>query len=156
MRFYRIAAVMLTCVLSQVGFAQETRSMIYGRVLDAQGAAVVGAQVTVTNTDTNTSTPLVTNETGYFEANLLLPGKYQVVAEAAGFRRSIRQGIVLTVSTRAEIDMSLDVGGVAESVTVVAEAPLLDAVSASSGRVIDNRTQTGLPVSFNNPTIFAG
>ena len=125
------------------------------RVLDPQSSAVAGAKVMVTNTDTNTSAPLTANETGYYEANLLLPGNYQVTAEAAGFRTSIRKGIVLPVASRVEINMSLEVGTVAESVTVVAEAPLLDSVSASSGRVIDNRTQSGLPISSSNITVFA-
>src|SRR5262249_38695020 len=82
---------------------QETRGMIYGRVLDPQSSAVAGASVTVTNTDTNTSTHLRTNETGYYEANLLLPGNYRVAVDAAGFQGFVRTGIVLNVSTRLEI-----------------------------------------------------
>jgi len=64
--------------------------MIFGRALDPQSSAIAGAQVTVTNTDTNVSVPLVTNATGYFEARLLLPGNYQVSAQAFcfPFRRS--------------------------------------------------------------------
>jgi len=135
--------------------AQETRSMIFGRVLDPQGSVAVGARVIVTNLDTNTSTPLATNETGYYEANLLLPGNYQVTAEAVGFRTSIRKGIVLPVASRVEINIHLELGSVAESVTVVAEAPLLDTVSGSAGRVIDNRTQSGMPLSSSNITLFA-
>ena len=77
--------------------AQETRSVIFGRVLDPQASAVVGATVTVTNTDTNTSTTLTTNETGYYEANLLLPGAYHVSGEMPGFRKSIRSGVILPV-----------------------------------------------------------
>ena len=133
---------LIASLLASAAWAQETRSMIYGRVLDPQSSAVAGAKVMVTNTDTNTSAPLTANETGYYEANLLLPGNYLVTAEAAGFRTSIRKGIVLPVASRVEINMSLEVGTVAESVTVVAEAPLLDSVSASSGRVIDKREAT--------------
>ncbi len=129
--------------------------MIFGRVLDPQGSPAAGARVVVTDVDTNTSTPLTTNETGYYEASLLLPGNYQVAAEAAGFRRSIRKGIVLPVASRIEINLSLELGAVTESVTVVAEAPLLDTASASSGRVIDNRTQSGMPLSSSNITLFA-
>jgi len=61
--------------------AQETRSMIYGHVYDAQKAAVTGANVVIRNVDTNVSGRLKTNETGYYEANLLLPGGYQVSAD---------------------------------------------------------------------------
>lgn len=135
--------------------AQETRSMIFGRALDPQGSTVAGARVIVTNVDTNTSTPVATNETGYYEANLLLPGNYQVTSEATGFRTSIRKGIVLSVASRAEININLELGSVAEAVTVVAEAPLLETASASAGRTIDNRTQSGVPLSSSNITLFA-
>ena len=129
--------------------------MIYGRAIDPQIASIAGASIKVTNTDTNVTVSLRTNETGYYEAALLLPGNYRVTAEAPGFRTSIRQGIALSVGNRVEIDLKLEIGGVADSVTVVAQAPLLDAMAASSGRVIDNRTQTGLPVSASNITVFA-
>src|SRR5437016_3567032 len=53
-------------------------------------SAIAGAQVTVTNIDTNVSVPTVTNATGYYEARLLLPGNYQVSAQASGFKKSVR------------------------------------------------------------------
>jgi protocatechuate 3,4-dioxygenase beta subunit len=57
--------------------AQETRSMLFGRVLDAQNSAVVGATVVVRNHDTGVTLSYKTNETGYYEANLLMPGSYE-------------------------------------------------------------------------------
>ncbi len=62
----------------------------------------------VTNIDTNTSTMLTTNGTGYYEANLLLAGNYRVSAQMAGFKKSIRSGIELSVGARAEIDITLE------------------------------------------------
>jgi hypothetical protein len=145
----------LACLSSLPALAQETRSMIFGRVLDPQGSTIAGATLIVTNIDTNTSTPLISNETGYYEANLLMPGSYQVSATTTGFRTSLRKGIVLPVASRVEINMTLELGSVSESVTVMAEAPLLDTASASAGRVIDNRTQSGVPISSSNITLFA-
>ena len=118
----------LFCVVA-LGFAaaaaaQETRGMIYGRVTDQQSAAVAGAVVAVVNTDTNVAVRRTTNETGYYEANLLLPGNYQVTVEADGFRRSVRSGIALSIASRVEIDHQLEIGAVTESVSVTAEAPL--------------------------------
>ncbi len=147
------------CSILAVGFlgaslsAQETRSMIFGRVLDPQSSAVPGAAVTVTNTETNVSMKLVANETGYYEATLLLPGNYQVTTEATGFKKLVRGGIVLPVSTRLEITLKLELGTVAETVSVTAEAPLLDTSTVSSGRVMDNRSLMDLPVLGNNPTL---
>ncbi|MBM3735956.1 MAG: TonB-dependent receptor [Acidobacteria bacterium] len=145
-------------LLTALGFglhAQETRSAIHGRVLDPQGTPVPASKVVVRNLDTNTAVTTATNDTGYYEANLLLPGNYQVNAEAAGFRTSIRKGIVLPVASRVEVEMKLEIGSVSESVTVVADAPLLDTSSANTGRVVDQRTQAGLPLSSSNITLFA-
>src|SRR5438045_9195073 len=108
MKALSIGAVL--ALAAAAGFTQETRSVIYGRVLDPQSAAVAGAAVEVTNTDTNATMTLKTNETGYYEANFLLPGNYQVVVEIAGFKKSVRSGIVLPVSSRSEINLTLSIG----------------------------------------------
>jgi hypothetical protein len=132
---------------------QETRSMIFGRVLDPQSSAVAGASVLVTNAGTNVAVKLTTNDTGYYEANLLLPGDYRVVVEASGFKKAIRSGIVLPVSTRTQVDVTLELGAVTESVSVVAEASLLETNAVSSGRVLDNRNMMELPALGNNPML---
>ncbi|MBI3472937.1 MAG: carboxypeptidase regulatory-like domain-containing protein [Candidatus Solibacter usitatus] len=124
--------------------------MILGRVLDPQSSAVTNASVAVTNVETNTTVRLTSNDTGYYEANLLLPGNYQVAVEAPGFKRTVRSGIVLTVGARTEINVRLELGAVAETVAVTAEAPLLDTSSVSSGRVLDNRSLMDLPVLGNS------
>src|SRR6476620_928179 len=96
----RIVIALISLWLAALS-AQETRSVILGRVVDPQNSAVAGATVVVTNTDTNTVMTLTTNDTGYYEANLLLPGNYRVLAEMSGFKKSIRSGIVLQLSARA-------------------------------------------------------
>src|SRR5687767_8653736 len=133
------------------GYAQETRSTIFGRVLDPQTAAVVSASVVVTNTDTNGVTRLRSNETGYYEASLLLPGNYQVASEMQGFKKTVRTGIVLSISSRVEIDLLLAVGETAETISVTAEAPLLETSSVSAGRIMENRSVTDLPTFNNSP-----
>jgi len=149
------AFLILPLILSFSASSQETRSTIFGRVLDPQGSAVPQAKVTITNVDTNTSVQSATNETGYYEVTLLLPGSYQASAEKSGFRTTLRKGVTLLMDSRAEIDIKLDLGAVSDSVTVVAQAPLLDTSSGSSGRVLDNRTQTGLPASAGSTLILA-
>src|SRR5262249_22719314 len=120
--------------------AQETRGMISGVVLDPQGTAVAGATVTVTNTDTNLSVALFANSTGYDEATLLTAGNYKVTASMQGFRQSVRTGIRLSVGSKLDVDIHLEIGVVSESVSVNAEAPLVDTNTASSGRTIDERS----------------
>src|SRR5262245_21059047 len=123
--------------------------MIFGHVVDPQSSAVAGAAVVVTNLESNTSVHLTTNETGYYEANLLLPGNYQVTAEAAGFKRLVRSGIALTVGTRSPIELRLEIGAVTDSVSVKAEAPLLETNAMTSGRIMENRSVMQLPVLSN-------
>ncbi|MEK7409313.1 MAG: TonB-dependent receptor [Acidobacteriota bacterium] len=135
---------------------QDTRGSITGRVLDPQGAVIPGATVTITNTETNVTSHTATNETGYFEVNLLIPGSYTVTAEAAGFKKMVRTGLVVNVAGRLDIPLQLQVGQLAETVEVTAEAPLLDTTTASGGRVIDNRQIMQLPFSDLNPFVLAG
>ena len=118
-------------------------------MLDAQSAAVVGANRHNQRGDQRHHAR--TNETGYYEANLLLPGKYQVSAEMQGFKKTVRSGIILPISTRAEIDLQLAVGETAETVSVTAEAPLLEVGSISAGRVMENRSVMDLPTFNNSP-----
>ena len=131
--------------------AQETRGAIFGRVLDPSGAPVADATVTLQNMEMNTSIQLRTNETGYYEAALLLPGEYLVSAEKEGFKRTLRSGIVLPVRTRVQVDLHLEIGAVSESISVTAEAPLLETDSVSSGRVLGSRELADLPMPINNP-----
>ena len=77
-----LLACFVAAVVSAV-YAQETRSTIFGLVTDPQNAAVVGATVVVTNADTNTAMTLTTNETGYYEANLLISGNYRITVGEA-------------------------------------------------------------------------
>jgi hypothetical protein len=145
-------AAPLALLAASAVFSQETRSVILGRVMDPQHSAVAGASVIVTNTDTNTSVTLTTNDTGYYEANLLVAGAYRLTAQMAGFKKSIRSGIALSVGTRAEIDITLEIGETAENVSVTAEAPLVDpSSSADAGRVMDNRNVLDIPIFNNSP-----
>lgn len=132
--------------------AQETRGTIQGTVKDPQGALVVGATVVVTNTDTNTLVRLTSNQAGHYEAPLLIPGHYAVSGEMPGFKKAVRSGITLEVTDLRQVDLTLEVGGLAESVTVNADAPLVDVGRTDSGRVLDERSVQDLPVMAN--TVF--
>lgn len=139
--------ILATAVLT----AQETRGTLLGRVFDAQNAAIPSATIVITNVDTNVSTRLRTNETGYYEANLLQAGNYQISAEMQGFKKTVRSGITLSISARTEIDLLLSVGESAETVSVTEEAPLLNTASISAGQVMENRSVLDLPTFNNSP-----
>jgi len=142
------------CVLLGLGPAlspaQETRGSIVGIVTDAQAAVVPGAAVTVTNVGTNLSVRLTTNASGYYEALLLLPGSYAISVEAPGFKKLLRTGLTLGLGEQLRVDFQLEVGALAETVTVTGEASMLDTSTMATGRVISNREVMDLPVLANN------
>lgn len=153
LRALPLLAALLLSVAS--AFGQDTRGMIFGHVLDPSSAAAAGAKVVVTNTETNVSYARLTNETGYYEANLLIAGPYRVSVEATGFKTTVRDGIPLPVSARVQVDLRLELGAIAETVSVTAEIPLLDTTTMSSGRAVDNRSLMDLPLPGGNTVTLA-
>src|SRR5271157_3365850 len=136
---------------STVCLAQESRGSITGRVIDPAGAVIPGAKVTVTGVGTNVSNMATTNSTGYWEVNFLIPGEYAVTAEAAGFTTLRRSGITLNTGDRLALDLKLEIGQSTVSVTVNADAPLLNSTTAATGRVLNTQDMTHLPYGNMNP-----
>src|SRR6266545_1223635 len=94
-------------IMSAICWGQETRASITGRVTDPQGATIPGAVVIVSNVETNVISRSSTNQTGYFEINLLNPGHYSLAVEAAGFKKFVRSGLELSVAGRLDIPVQL-------------------------------------------------
>jgi hypothetical protein len=137
-----VALLILVSLVS----AQESRATIQGAVKDPQGGLIAGATVVITNTDRLTKVDLKTSSNGRYLAPLLLPGNYEVSAESAGFKKEVRQGIVLLTTDVRDVDITLQVGASTESVTVTSEAPLVDNSRTDNGMAIDDRTTRDLPV----------
>ena len=151
MKSTKIAYVPLlfACLIAPVS-AQETRGTFAGTITDGTGAAVSLAQVTVTNVGTKTIAVATTNGTGYYEVPLLLPGNYELTVEANGFKKLVRSGLVLGLGEQEKIDLSLEVGSRADSVTVTAESPILDTSTTVSGKTLTTREVMDLPVLAND------
>ncbi|MCL5744017.1 MAG: carboxypeptidase-like regulatory domain-containing protein [Acidobacteria bacterium] len=128
-------------------FAQVEAARIIGTVKDQTGAIIPQAAITVTNVDTNISVNVTTNATGAYEATPLRIGNYRVTAECPGFKRVVRDGIVLQIQQTAVVDLTLPVGEVTQDVMVTAAAPLLTANEAAQGQVIDNQKVVELPLN---------
>src|SRR5690606_31089670 len=131
--------------------AQEFRAVITGRVTDPSGAAVPAAQLTVENALTNEQFNTATGGDGNYTVPFLIPGRYRVTVEAAGFKRAIQEGIELHINDRTTLNFALELGEVGQSVTVTAEASALEMSSATRGQVIENRRVTELPLNARNP-----
>lgn len=142
-------------VIAACASAQEFRGTLMGRVTDPSGLPVPNAKVIVLKTDTNTRTETVSGPEGNYTAPLLAPGAYEVTAEAAGFKKYLHAGIQVGTNERVAEDIQLQIGNPSESVTVTAEAPLLNAVTASSGQVITTHEVENLPMNGNSPLALA-
>lgn len=130
--------------------AQQGRGSIQGNVTDSTGAAMAGVTVVVTNVDTNSAYTTQTTGEGFYAAPTLAVGNYTVSAEQQGFKRAVRSGIRLQVDQRAQVDLALQIGAVAESVEVRSEAPLVDTGTATIGKVVENRRVVELPLNGRN------
>src|SRR4026209_677019 len=140
--------VAVLCVLvktSGTAGAQVTTGTIVGAVRDANGV-VPGAAVTIREVNKGTADSYVTDEAGAYTAPFLAPGTYTVEVNVQGFRKWRREGVILQVNQRARVDVTLEVGGIEETTTVVAAAPLLRTDSSEVGTVIEERA---IKVAFN-------
>ena len=128
-------------------FGQATSATLVGTVKDATGAVIPGANITITNVQTQVKSVWTTNSAGDYNAPFLLPGEYEVTAEKEGFKRAVRKGVTLQVGDRSRIDFDLAVGAVSDTVTAVGEAPLVKSDSSEVGQVIQDRPIVELPLT---------
>jgi len=140
-----VAALLLSfCV---VAFSQGTTSRMTGTVHDANGAAVGGARVTLTNEGTSISFTTETSESGAYAFDLVQVGKYSVTIEKQGFKKFLSQGNSINVNLPSTINAVLETGGVAETVTVQAAGEQVQtATSGNLGSTIDHQTLEALPI----------
>src|SRR5689334_6364990 len=118
-------------------WAQAT-AQISGVVQDSTGAVLPGVEITATQTDTGISRMTVSNETGSYVLPNLPVGPYRLEAGLPGFRSFVQTGIVLQVNSNPVINVTLEVGQVAEQVEVQANAALVETRSQGVGQVIEN------------------
>ena len=126
--------------------AQDPRGSIVGQVTDPTGAVVPGVTIRLTHVETNVTFTALSNDQGNYEAHYLPTGTYRVSAEKAGFKTWTRPPVELRIGDRLRVDIQLEVGNVAESVEVVAQAPVLETTTGHVGQVLDSKTFASLPM----------
>jgi hypothetical protein len=139
------------CLLSTAAWqvqAQANRATITGTVMDTTGALVAGVEVTATNTGTNVPTKTLSNQDGIYVIPNLFPGPYSVEFKRDGFKSLVRPGLTLESTQVAQVNAQLQVGAVAESMTVTAEAPVLEQERSSIGTNMQGKVVTDLPLSI--------
>jgi hypothetical protein len=148
MRRHLIWAVALGLAMAGLAGAQETTSgSLAGQVVDAQGAAIPGATVTITSDQGSKS--FTSDANGRYFAPYLTPGRYSVRVELAGFSPVERKDVQVRLGQRLELPFTMKVGERQEVIEVVGGEPVIDTSSTTTGGVLEADALRRLPVGRN-------
>lgn len=137
-------------------WGQSFTASLQGTVADSSGAVVPEARLTLTNETTNVKQTARSNERGEYLFPRVPPGTYQLTAELEGFKSFVRSGLPLEVQQQALVNIVLTPGELTSRIEVSGEAPRLDAIDATLGRVVDNRAVANMPLGNRNAMALAG
>jgi outer membrane receptor protein involved in Fe transport len=136
-------------------FAQGTGT-IHGAVTDQSAASVLNAKVTAVLGERGATRTVSTDAQGSYVFPELPVGAYTVRVEVSGFKTFVQSGVELTANANARVDARLEVGDATQSVSVTAEASLVDSRSSTVGTLIDQHTVVDLPINGRNVIALAG
>ncbi len=141
------AVVLLLCVPA---FSQGNAGRIMGTVTDQSGGVVAGATVSVVDVARGVTRTLTTDDAGEYNAPNLTPGQYTVRAEAKGFKKLDRQGVVIEVGKEVRVDLTVQPGEQEQTVTVTEAVPLVETTNATLGGTLDNADIVDMPLNGRN------
>jgi carboxypeptidase family protein/TonB-dependent receptor-like protein len=151
----KLSLLLILLALPTWVVSQTPTGTVEGTIADAQGAAVVGASITVTNNATGIAKKIVSDGSGRFQLPFTNPGTYTITVEAKGFRTEKREGVVVQVSETLPLAFTLKVGQISETVEVSTTAGTLDTESSSLDTVVQTRAISDLPLNGRNPFALA-
>src|SRR5213592_2752429 len=149
MRF--VIRLTIFLLIAGLVLAQTATSRITGTVNDASGALVPGAMVTARNEATGVTYTQTTTEAGLYGFPSLPVGTYTITVTLPGFKTATKTGNTLEVNTLLVINMSLEVGGITETVSIAAETEVLQTTNAVIGNVVERKAIVDLPLNGRNP-----
>src|SRR5437667_613147 len=135
----------LLCGAPSFAFAQIDTGSINGIATDQSGAALAGVTITITSLTTGQVRTVVTNEQGRYQVSALQPSHYSVKAELQGFATVLRPDVTVNVGSTVDINVSLGLATVVETVTVSAQAPLVESTKTDLSNVVSQETLESLP-----------
>ncbi|PYS15793.1 MAG: TonB-dependent receptor [Acidobacteria bacterium] len=141
------AIVVLIALQPCLAFAQTATATIVGVVKDASGALIPGVSITVKHTDTGQTRTAISSDSGGYNVALLPVGAYEITTTMPGFKQQVRTGINLVIGQQAVIDLTLEVGGAAEQITISEEAPLVNTTLSSTSGLITEQQVKDLPLN---------
>jgi hypothetical protein len=145
----------LALATAELSYAQEYRGRVQGVVSDSSRAVVAGAMVTLKNVSTGATVTRSTDATGRYLFDLVEPGAYQILVELEGFQRFVQQNIVVENRSDVTVDATLQVGGVAETVTVKDSPVAVKFNTTSMELTMDNTMIRNAPIMARNPFTLA-
>jgi hypothetical protein len=145
----RLLSLSIAFLLALPGslLAQQASALLAGTVKDASGAMIVGAKVTLKNSQTNVTRSTITDKDGGYLFTLVNIGNYDVVVEQSGFDTYLRKGITLEINQNARLDVMLRIGKTSEVVEVTGDVAQVDTVSATLGKVETTERIQDLPLA---------
>src|SRR4051812_25613076 len=153
-RVWRCTAFVIclaACLVPSAALAQATGA-IAGLVTDPSGGVLPGVTIEVVSRDTGQGRNAVTGPDGFLNVPLVNPGLYRVTATLSGFRTTARDTVRVVVNETVRADLSRRVGGLSETVVIVAESPLVETTKPTLGVVIDGEKVVDLPLNGRNFT----
>ena len=142
--FIRLFVALLALVCSLA--AQDFRATLQGAVADPSGSSIPGAELTLRNVETGVERAATTNEEGFYRFQFLPIGTYLLTATADGFRTMTREGLRLELGANVRVDLAMELGAAAETVTVVAELSGLQTDSAELSTAVLTEIKDNLPL----------
>ena len=142
----RFLVFTLILVLAALAANAQVQSRLDGRVTDSSGAVVQGAKIAARNVDTGVLYTATTNDYGGFVFPFLPSGDYELRCEAAGFKVSVRSGLIMETGLTKTVDLQLELGAISETVQVKSAAPLLETGNATLGQFIERATVLDMPL----------
>lgn len=136
--------------LTPAGHAQLSTATLFGTITDTTGAAVPNATITLTQTETNFTRVSTSKADGSYSEEFLPVGPYKVGVSATGFKTLRRSGVVLSVMQSASLNLTLDVGGASETISVNADVPLVNVGDSTLGSTVSNQEIDNLPLVNRN------
>ena len=152
---WSIVCCLLLLAMSLPAFAQSTEGAITGTLMDASGAMVPKANITVTNVDTGLIYRATSTSDGTYTVPSLPPGAYKVEVEAAGFATFVQTQLNIDVAQRLRVDAKLKIGDSSETVTVSGGVPIIQSEQSSLGTIIDAKAIQDLPLDGRQPFTLA-
>ncbi len=142
--------ILLILLMAPVAMAQYTSQQISGFVHDPSGAAVPGATVTAIHTETRMPRTAATADNGYYVINNIPIGSYEITCEVQGFKKFQQTGVNVTVGSKLNIDVRMEIGTLTESISVTADSAMVETTTGEVGRLVTGDQATLLQLNGRN------